>query len=186
MKPHLTLARGLIAALALLALAAIAAPVPAAAHAERPATSVSVTAGPYPLVVALYADPPRAGADLPIVVSPGPGSRVGPRTARVVARPGLGVSATPTRATLAPDPDGPGSLAGAVRLTVTGPWLLEIAVDGPLGEAAAVVPVTAAAPGALPAWVGWLIGVGLPLGGLIWFVIWQQGYLRRLEAVTQP
>jgi hypothetical protein len=91
------------------------------------------------------------------------------------------VSATPTRAVLAPDPDLPGSFVGVVGLPVTGPWLIDVVVDGPLGEASATVPVTAAAPGALPAWLGWLVGVGVPLAGLLWFRAWQHRYLRRLE-----
>jgi len=98
-----------------------------------------------------------------------------------VARPGLGTNATPTRATLTADPDEPGGFAGTVRLPITGAWLLDVVVDGAQGEATATVPLTAAAPGALPAWVGWLIGVVLPLGGVLWFARWQSAYLRRLE-----
>jgi hypothetical protein len=179
-------AHGLVATLAAMAFAAALAPLPVAAHAERPATTIAVAAGPYRLVVGLYADPPRAGDDLPLVVAPAPGDGSALWAVRVVARPGLGTNATPTRATLTRDPDEPGSFAGAVRLPVTGAWLLGVAVDGAQGEAAATVSVTAAAPGALPAWVGWLIGVVVPLGGVLWFAAWQRAYLRRLEREGAP
>lgn len=174
-------ARGLGFTLAAIVLAAAGAPPAVGAHAERPATTVAVAAGPYRLVVGLYADPPRAGDDLPLAVAPAAGDGGAPWAVRVVARPGLGTNATPTRATLTPDPDEPSSFAGAVRLSVTGAWLLDVTVDGAQGEATATVPLTAAAPGALPAWVGWLIGVVIPLSGVLWFAAWQGAYLRRLE-----
>src|SRR5262245_23950744 len=113
-------ARGLGFMLAAIVLAAAVAPPTVGAHAERPATTVAVAAGPYRLVVGLYADPPRAGDDLPLAVAPAPGEGGAPWTVRVEARPGLGTNATPTRATLAPDPDEPGSFAGVVRLPVAG------------------------------------------------------------------
>ena len=179
-------ARGLAAALAAIAFVAAVAPPAVGAHAERPATIVAVAAGPYRLVVGLYADPPRAGDDLPLAVAPAPGDGGAPWAVRVVARPGLGTNATPLRATLTPDPDEAGSFLGAVRLPVTGAWLLDVAADGAQGEATATVPLTAAAPGALPAWVGWLIGVVIPLSGVLWLVGWQQSYLRRLEREAAP
>jgi hypothetical protein len=179
-------ARGLGLTLAAIAFVAAVAPPAVVAHAERPATTVAVAAGPYRLVVGLYADPPRAGDDLPLAVAPATGDGGAPSAVRVVARPGLGTNATPTGATLTPDPDAPGSFLGAVRLPVTGAWLLDVAVDGAQGEATATVPLTAAAPGALPAWVGWLIGVVIPLSGVLWFVAWQRAYLRRLEREGTP
>jgi hypothetical protein len=178
-------ARGLGAALAAIGLT-VALAAPAAAHSQGATTTVKVAAGPYALVVRLHADPPRAGDDLPLVVAPAAGEGGAPRAARIVARPGLGTNATPLRTTLAPAPGEPGSFAGAVRLPVTGAWLLDVVVDGALGEATATVPLTAAAPGALPAWVGWLVGVVIPLGGVLWFVAWQRSYLRRLERDAAP
>ncbi|MBX5491436.1 MAG: hypothetical protein IRZ14_09770 [Chloroflexi bacterium] len=161
----------------------LAAPALATAHVESPATTTTVHAGPYTLVVAQYADPPRAGAALPLLVSPAPATAPAPTAVRVVARPGLGTDATPTRAVLAPDPDGPGRFAGDVRLPVAGAWLLDIQVDGPAGPAQATLPVTAAAPHAIPAWAGWLLGLS-PLAGVAWLVWWQRRYLRALEATA--
>jgi len=44
------------------------------------------------------------------------------------------------------------------------------------------VPITIAAPGAIPSvWLGYLIGLS-PLLGLAWFAWWQRGYLHRLRA----
>jgi hypothetical protein len=171
----------LLAGPALLLALALAAP-PASAHAERPASTTTVEAGAYPLTVALYADPPRAGQEFAVVVTPAPGS-VAPDAVRLVARPGLGTNATPTRALLTPDPDAPGSFAGTAHLPVVGPWLLDVLVDGPAGPATATVPVTAGAPGAVPIWLGWALGLA-PLLGLAWFVGWQHRYLRRLEAAS--
>jgi hypothetical protein len=156
---------------------------PVAAHAEPAATATTVRAGPYGLVVAQYADPPRAGAELPLLVRPVPEAAAAPTSVRVVARPGLGTDAVPVRTVLAPDPDEPGSFAGGVRLPVTGAWLLDIQVDGPAGPGQVTLPVTAAAPHAMPAWLGWLLGLS-PLAGLGWLVWWQRRYLRALEAVA--
>jgi hypothetical protein len=175
-----TVARGLLLATLAVGLA-LAGAAPAFAHAERPASTTTLEAGPYLLVVALYAEQPRAGEELPVAVTPGLGAAA-PSQVRVVARPGLGTNATPIRAELAPDPDDPGSYAGSVRLSVTGAWLLEVVAAGPAGDGRALVPVTAAAPGAVPVWLGWLVGLA-PLLGVVWFGWWQHRYLRRLEAL---
>jgi hypothetical protein len=151
----------------------------ALAHDEQPASTTTVAAGPYTLGVALYADPVRAGQELPVLVTPAGGGPA-PASVRLVARPGLGVDSIPARAVLAPDPDAPGSFAGAVRVPVTGPWLVDVLVEGPAGAGAATLPVTAAAPGALPLWLGWALGLS-PLVGVLWFAWWQHRYLRRLE-----
>ena len=166
----------------LLALSAglLAAPPPMAhAHAEAPVAVSTVVAGPYTVELARYADTPVAGADLPLVVTPLPGSTplsgVG-----LTARPGLGTNATPTHAVLVADLDAPGSFAGSARFTVAGAWLLDLDLDGPAGPARATLAVTAAAPGAIPVWLGWLMGLS-PLAGLVWFGWWQHRYLRQLE-----
>ena len=115
----------------------------------------------------------RAGQELPLLVTPVAGTAA-PERVRVVARPGLGVDSTPTRATLVPDPDDPGSFAGAVRVPVVGPWLVDVLADGPAGAGSATLTVTAATPGALPLWLGWALGLS-PLVGVLWFAWWQHG-----------
>jgi hypothetical protein len=156
----------------------------ALAHDASPASTTTVLAGPYTLTVALYADPPRPGQELPVLVTP-TGDGPAPESARLLARPGLGVDSIPTRATLVPDPDAPGSFAGAVRVPVMGAWLVDVLVDGPSGPGAATLAVTAAAPGALPIWLGWALGLS-PLLGVAWFGWWQHRYLGRLEGVGGP
>ena len=180
--------RGPALGLAAAGLVLAVAPAPRLAQAEQarqdttslPAATVALDAGPYSLVVAFYADPPRAGQQLPLLVTPASG-RPAPERVRMVARPGLGTDAMPTRAQLAPGPGEPGSFAGSIRLPVTGAWLLDIIADGPAGEGQATVPVLAAAPGALPAWVGWALGLA-PLLGVLWLIWWQHRYLQGLEA----
>ncbi|HEY7068098.1 MAG TPA: hypothetical protein VII06_41995 [Chloroflexota bacterium] len=168
-----------VVALGLVLGLAVGAPA-AVAHDEPPASTTTLTAGPYPLTVALYADPPRAGQELSVLISPNSGAAAAPDRVRLVARPGLGVDSIPTRAVLTPDPDGPGAFAGAIRLPAMGPWLVDVLADGPAGPGAATLPVTAAAPGALPIQLGWAFGLS-PLLGVVWFAWWQHGYLRRLE-----
>jgi hypothetical protein len=173
------IARRLAVAVVAVGLALELAAPAASAHVERPASTTTVEAWPYTLAVARYADPPRAGQEFEVVVTPAPGSAA-PDAVRVVARPGLGTNATPTRSVLAPDADAPGSFAGAVRLSVTGPCLLDVVVDGPAGPATATLAMTAGAPGALPIWLGWALGLS-PLLGVAWFTWWQHRYLLRLE-----
>jgi hypothetical protein len=178
MSRHITLAA--TALLALLVAVPSFGATTAWAHAERPASVTQVQAGPYAFSLALYAEQPRAGQDLVFVLAPTP-SGPQPSSVRVSAQPGLGTNATPTRAEFAVDPDNPAALAGSVRLSVTGAWLLEVVADGPAGEGRARLPLTAAAPGALPVWLGWVIGLA-PLLGVVWFGWWQHRYLRCLEA----
>jgi hypothetical protein len=176
------LARGLALTLLVGGLA-LSQATPALAHDERPASLTRVDAGPYSLTVAVYTDQPVAGQDFAVLVSPAAGAGPAPERVRLVARPGLGTDATPVRAALVPDPDGPGGFAGTARLPVTGAWLLDVVVDGPAGEGRATLHMTAAAPGALPPWVGWAVGLS-PLLGLVWLGWWQHRYLRRLEAAA--
>ena len=88
-------ARGVVLAAICLGLGLIGV-TPALGHTESPLSTVAVEAGPYSLRVAMYTDQPRAGQELPLVVAP-TGSPA-PSAIRVVARPGLGTNATPTRA----------------------------------------------------------------------------------------
>jgi hypothetical protein len=177
MARHTTLAATVLLAL-LIAVPSMGAAT-AWAHAERPTSVTQLQTGPYALSLALYTEQPRAGQDLVFVLAPTPGGPH-PRSVRVTVQPGLGTNATPTRAELTVDPDNPAALAGAVRLSVTGAWLLEVVADGPAGEGRARLPLTAAAPGALPVWLGWVIGLA-PLLGVVWFGWWQHRYLRCLE-----
>jgi hypothetical protein len=100
---------------------------------------------------------------------------------RIVARPGLGTNAAPIPVRLAPVPDRPNTFEGTVHLPAIGAWLLDIVAEGPSGEGHAIAPLTAIAPEAPPEWIGWALGLS-PLLGVLWFGLWQRGYLQRLEA----
>src|SRR5262249_9650424 len=87
----------------------------------------------------------------------------------VTAIPGPGTDAVPVRARMAAAIDHAGQ-TGLVNLPVSGRWLLEIGVDGPLGAAGGDAPVVAApTAAAMPEWLAWGIGT-LPLWWLLTFV----------------
>ena len=169
-------------ALVALALCALAWPLGVAAHASQPAQVATVTIGPYPLVVSLYASPAHAGTALPFTITPDPRDR-GRLTYTVMAIPGPGVDATPVRGRVEPHPDVPGGAQGRVNLPVAGLWRLRVDVDGPYGHAewpaGAGIAVQALPPTAIPLWLGWVIGL-IPVFGGVGFLLAQRRQLRRL------
>jgi hypothetical protein len=152
----------------------------ATTHGPTPARVVQVQAGAYPLTVSLYKDPADAGFALPFAIAPQQ-PIAGTLVYNVSSEPGYYVDATPVRATLSPDPAVPNGVQGAAEITVQGTWNLYIVVDGPTGQGSAYVEITAAAPPAIPEWLGWLIGL-IPLYALLAFVLLQ----RRRKAAEQP
>lgn len=156
---------------------------PARAHDEPAAGVANVRAGPYRLEVRWYTDPPRTNQPLEVLIVPLdlPPEEASRLTVALVARPGLGTEATPTRGTVGPDPDRAGAFAAQVNLPVQGAWNLEISVSGPSGRGQARVELLVAAPGAIPLWLGWAIGLS-PLLGLGAFLLWQRREVRRLLA----
>ena len=164
MRPLRTIA--LCAMLALLALGGA----PAYAQASQPLKTIDVQVGSYPLRVSYYSEVQGGGA-LEFGIAPQPGGAV-PGSYVVMAVPGTTVNAVPVRASLERDPERPGGVRGSVNLPVSGQWMLSVDVIGPLGHAAADVPILAAAPPAIPVWLGWLIGL-LPVWVLVGFVLWQ-------------
>lgn len=156
--------------------------IPATAH-EDAARTEQLSAGPYLLSVQLHDDPAQVEQPLELAVQPLPGgAALDDATVTVIGVPGLGTDATQTReSTLRPETGEPGSYTGQLSFPVRGAWDLELRVSGPAGEGTASLPMTVAAPEAIPVWLGWLIGMS-PLAGLAWFVWWNRGYLRRLRA----
>ena len=152
----------------------------AVAHTGQPRQTWQVQAGPYTLKVELYADP-VVGQPLPIRIIPlneqgtGPAAQSPDIAVRLV--PGLGTDATPVRAGVLPDPDMPGAYAAQPSPTVVGAWVIEISASGPKGQGAGAVPITVAGPRAIPAWVGWLIGLA-PMLGVAWFAWWQWRWMK--------
>jgi hypothetical protein len=145
--------------------------VAATTHGSRPVQVEHVDAGPYPLRVSLYTDPARAGFALPFAIA---SSGTPALTYQVTSTPEQGPPATPVRATLTPDPAMPGGVQGLAEITVRGVWSLDITVQGPRGIGHAQVPVTATAPPAIPAWLGWVVGFA-PLYGLFGFLLLRPG-----------
>ena len=167
-------ARGLLAALiGWLAIGGVA-----QAHGSPPLRVVSVSAGPYPLLVGLYADPPRAGQVLGLTVTLPTNAGSGMSLA-LSAAPGPGTDAVRVPGRIAPDGEEAGVWAGSTTLSVRGAWILEISVRGSAGEGVARVPVVAAEEGAIAEPLAWAIGLA-PLAALVLFGLSER---RRLAAV---
>ena len=94
--------------------------------------------------------------------------------------PGPGTQGRPGRATTAPG-GRPDTFLVTASFPVRGAWVLFLAITGPAGRGQAAVPVTVAAPGAVPQWLGWAIGLS-PLAGLAAFLAVQVRTARRLRA----
>ncbi len=116
-----------------------------------------VTAGPYHLKVGLYTSPANAGYALAFSVAPMQAVDR-PLTYHINSLPGQGVDATPIRATFQSDPNVRNGIQGAAEITVKGPWILQVMVNGPAGQGVANIPITATALPPIPVWLGWIIG----------------------------
>lgn len=110
---------------------------------------------------------PADGAGVVAITLPGPGT---------AGRPGRTVTAAGLR---------PGAYEITATFPVRGAWVLAIDVSGRAGSGRAVVPVTAAAPGAIPVWLGWTIGLS-PLVGVAAFLAVQVRAARRLRLSERP
>lgn len=141
-----------------------------------------VRAGPYVLIVGFLSDPPHVENPLDLNVrADSSGASLDGAVLTLTGLPGLGTDATPTRPVELKGQVGePDSYAGAVSFTVRGAWNLRLDIKGRAGEGTALLPVTVAAPAAVPVWLGWLIGMS-PLLGVAWFAWWNRRYLVRLR-----
>jgi hypothetical protein len=110
---------------------------------------------------------PADGAGVVAITLPGPGTP---------ARPGRTAIAAGGR---------PGTYEVTATFPVRGAWVVAIDVAGRAGSGRAVVPVTAAAPGAIPIWLGWAIGLS-PLVGVAAFLAVQVRAARRLRLSERP
>ncbi len=147
----------------------------AAAHSGDPLKTIAVRVGAYPMLVHYYNDP-RGGEALVFGIEPQAGAAA-PSSYRIVAIPGATTNATAVNASVTTAVDHAG-IDGTVNLPVSGQWLLEIQVDGPLGSSYAEAPLLASAPPAIPEWAGWIVGF-LPAAALGGFIMMQ---LRRARA----
>jgi hypothetical protein len=104
---------------------------------------------------------PADGAGVVAITLPGPGT---------AARPGRTVTAAGGR---------PSTYVVTATFPVRGAWVLALEIAGAAGHGRAAVPVTVAAPGAIPQWLGWAIGLS-PLAGLGAFLATQVRAARQL------
>jgi hypothetical protein len=141
----------------------------AAAHSGAPLKTVAVRIGPYPLLVHYYSEP-RGGQALVLGIEPDSGA-IAPSSYRITAIPGATTNATAVDGRVVPGVDH-GGIDGQVNLPVSGQWLLEIQVEGPLGTSYGETPLLASAPPALPEWIGWIFGL-TPAALISWFIRWQ-------------
>ena len=95
--------------------------------------------------------------------------------------PGLGTDAVPLHSQLSPL-NTTNTLAGSIRMPVRGAWQIGVSLNGPQGAGEATFPIVVSAPGAMPIWLGWLIG-SLPLLCLVWLIWNQRSYRQKLLAL---
>ncbi len=140
--------------------------VPAFAHDAAPLSSAQTRLGPYVIEVSYYTQP-AGGRELSFEVAP-LASSAAPSHYEVTAVPGPTTNAVPVRARMV-EVDPQGHAAGTVNLPVSGNWLLEINVNGPLGSASGDAAVLAEPPAtAMPGPVAWGIGLA-PVWGILAF-----------------
>ena len=141
-----------------------------------------VTAGPYHMVVSLYTYPANAGFALPFTVAPEQTVK-GPLTFHINSLPGSHVDANPVRATFSADAKVPNGIQGAAEITVKGPWILQVQVNGLAGQGVANIPITATALPPIPTWLGWLLGF-IPFYILITFFLVQYALKPRYASLA--
>ena len=150
----------------------------AAQASAGPAHTETLMAGPYLIDVNLYQDPPHTDQSVKVTVVP---HQSGLRLSGTIFEvPGLGTDAVELHAPLSPSGQN-GTLVGSIRMPVRGAWNLMVQLNGPQGQGQASFPITVAAPGAMPIWLGWLIGL-TPLLGIAWLAWHQRRYRHKLLA----
>lgn len=144
----------------------------------NPLRSKPLVVGPYVVNINFYEDPLRVDHPLDLTLVPHDGRlRL---TGRLTIKPGRGTDASERSMDLPPgnsDTDQPGTLATTINFPVRGIWQIVIELNGPLGPASASFTVNVLAPGLIPLWLAWLIGLS-PVIGLVW-VAWQQRRYRQ-------
>lgn len=143
-----------------------------------PAHTETLMAGSYIIDVNLYQDPPMTDQSVKVTVVPHQSSlRL---SGDILVEPGLGTDAVELRSQLSPVAQS-NTLVGSIRMPVRGAWNVVVQLNGPQGTGQASFPITVAAPGAIPVWLGWLIAL-VPLLGVAWLVWHQRRYRQKLLA----
>lgn len=174
---RILLAIGILALLVLIVELTLS--IAATTHGSTPKRVVHAVAGPYALTVNLYDYPANAGFALPFSIQAQPPQQL---TYKVFSVPVGDLHATPVRASFSSN--APGSIQGDAEITVRGPWLLEITVNGRSGSGTVDVPIQATAPPAIPNWLGWFIGA-VPIAILLLFLILQGRGRRKAPEVVE-
>lgn len=139
------------------------------------ASTRTLAAGPYIIDFSLSQNPPPVDTPLEATVMPHDSSLN--LQGYITVEPGPGTDATPLRFPLSATDGARGVLRTTIRMPVRGAWNIVITLTGSQGQGSSQVAVTAAAPGAIPVWLGWLIGAS-PLV-LVAFWIWRQNLYKR-------
>jgi hypothetical protein len=141
-----------------------------------PARVVTLAVGAY--VVDVDLDQAQPYAERPLTLTVVPHDSTLRLHGRIIAEPGLGTDATKLYAKLTLQGHS-AVLVGTISMPVRGAWNLVIELTGPQGQARAGFPVTVAAPGAMPFWMGWVIAL-TPLVAIAWWLLWLHRYRRSL------
>lgn len=144
-----------------------------------PAFTRTLAVGSYIVQVNLYQYPPITDQAVNVTVVPQESTlRL---TGHLDMLPGLGTDAVPLHSPLLPL-NATNTLTGSIRMPVRGAWQIGVQLNGPRGTGKATFPIVVSAPGAIPIWLGWLIG-SLPLLFLAWLIWHQQRYRQKLLAL---
>ena len=158
-----------------------------AAAAQGPIRSETRYAGVYSLRIDLYSDPAFTGKQLrfDVLVGATTTDQLRGLTLTAEAVPEAGTNGTLVAASVSPESQSAGAFQGNVTMQVRGGWRLRFTVSGPAGTNAIDLPLSVAAPTAIPIWFAWLIGLA-PLLGLFVFAVRQRSYLTHLQRAAFP
>jgi hypothetical protein len=161
--------------------ALVSALMPLTAVAAEPAVHTeTIPAGPYTIELQFANYPAFAGRPLRFKAHVSRATELAATgvSLSAEAQPGQGTVATPVQAQI----DGARSgfdFQGRVAIPVRGIWGLRFHLEGAGVVEEPVLPLLVGAPGAIPTWLGWMIGLA-PLLGVAAFGVWQARELRRL------
>ncbi|HEY0756187.1 MAG TPA: hypothetical protein VGD98_19685 [Ktedonobacteraceae bacterium] len=139
------------------------------------ASTQTLAVGPYIIDFSLSQNPPPVDTPLDVTITPHDSNAH--LQGDITTEPGLGTDGTSLRFHLSATGEANGTLRTTIHIPVRGAWNIAITLTGSRGQATSQVAVTAAAPGAIPVWLGWLIGAS-PLV-IVAFWIWRQHRYKR-------
>lgn len=145
---------------------------------SSPLQTQIVNVGPYHIILSFYSLP-RVAQELQMTVGPQmPGETL--RFPQALLKPGPGTDANVLRADVSPTSDEIDVYNVNVTPPARGSWLLNLTVSGPRGTYTGDIPMNVQGPPAIPAWLGWTIGM-LPVPFIIAFLWTQVRWRRRIK-----